>query len=105
MKNILDQYNKHLGQNYKITENVRKCFAFQKAKCGLYTILYFKSIGLEKEVEKVQQDLINFGIDKEIAKDENKLSIFIKEFGEDKYQLIVDSKNKKFSFKKKEQNQ
>lgn len=102
INNILDQYNNKLKQNYEITENIRKCFAFQKIKGSIYTILYFKSIGAENEVKNIRQDLINFGVDKEIAEDDIKLSLFLKEFGEGKYQLIVDSKKKKFSFRKKE---
>lgn len=82
---LCDQFNEHLAKRDKILDATRKGFIFEKIRANHFSIIYFKAIKLEKEVKKAQQDLINFGIDKEIVEDDGKLLQFLQDVGQDKY--------------------
>lgn len=101
IQKLCDQFNEHLAKRDKIIEATRKGFAFEKVKASHFCIIYFKMIGIKKQVEKAQQDLINFGVDKEIVENDEKLLKFLQELGQDKYQIKVNEKEKKFVFIKK----
>ena len=82
---LCDQFNEHLAKRDKILDATRKGFIFEKIRANHYSIIYFKAIGIDREVKKAQQDLINFGVDKEIVEDDNKLLQFLQDVGQDKY--------------------
>lgn len=104
-KHLCDQFNEHLSKRDKVLDATRKCFVFQKIRANHYSIIYFKSIGIDREVKKAQQDLIDFGIDKEIVEDDGKLLAFLQDVGQGKYDIKVNEKEKKFTFIRKEQDQ
>lgn len=103
VQNLIDQLNQRLAERDKIIDNIRKVFAFQKLKSSYFSMMYFKALNLKNQINKVQQDLITFGLDEQIAKDEQKLFQFVQQFGADKYQVKVNQKDKKFIFIRKEE--
>lgn len=103
IQNIIDQFNDHLKQRSDVIESVRKAFAFDHVKSAYYNILYLESINVKEPIESIQQELIQFGVSQEIIKDRKKFTDFLVALGQDKYQIIVDSQNKKFRFIKKEE--
>lgn len=103
MDNVIEQFNNHLAKRNEIIDNVRKGFVFQKLRSCYYGILYFKVIDIKAQVEIIQKDLINFGVDEQIVKDDGKLLTFLQEVGQNKYQIQVNEKEKKFIFIRKEE--
>lgn len=100
--NLIDQMNDHLKQREKIIEGVRKSFAFDHVKSAFYMIQYFKTIGLKDQIKDIRHQLVTFGVQENIANNDNLLSKFLLDLGQQKYQITVDSKNKRFIFTQKQ---
>ena len=105
IQNLIDQMNDHLREREKIIESVRKAFAFDHIKAAYYNILYLHSINVEEPIKGIKDQLITFGVDPEILNDDAKFTKFLVDVGQEKYQIKVDSQNKKFIFTKLEEEQ
>ena len=107
MEHIVDQFNEFLSKRDEIIKNIRKSYAFEKVRGNYFNILFLKRLGnndrTKEQIELAQKDLINFGLDEQIARDDGKLSQFLIDYNQDKYEIIVDQKAKKFHFIRKEQ--
>ena len=102
---IVDKFNEHLSKRDEIIQGVRKAYAFEKIKSGVFSIQYFKMLNLPNNVNTEKKTLIQFGIDKDIVEDDQKLAEFLADYGNGKYDIIVDSQNKKFIFVRKQKNE
>lgn len=105
IQNLIDQMNDHLREREEIIESVRKAFAFDHIKAAYYNILYLRSINVEEPIKGIKDQLITFGVDPEILNDDAKFTKFLVDVGQEKYQIKVDSQNKKFIFTKLEEEQ
>lgn len=107
MEYIVNQFNELLSKRDEIIKNIRKCFAFEKVRGGYFNILFLRKLGnnekITEQIKLIQQELINFGLDEQIAKNDNKISQFLIDYNQDKYDIIVDQKARKFHFIRKDE--
>lgn len=104
LKNIMDQFNNHLSKRDKIIQEIRQNFIFEKIKSAFFSIQYFKMMGANDQIKLAKQDLAKYGIESEIIEDQKLLYQLLMDLQEKKYKIVVDTKNQKFIFIKKEQN-
>ena len=109
MEHIVDQFNEFLSKRDEVIASLRRSFAWEKVRGNYFNILFLRRLGrngsTKEQIELAQKDLINFGLDEQIARDDNKLSQFLIDFNQNKYELVVDQKAKKFYFVRKEEEQ
>ena len=109
MEHIVDQFNGFLSKRDEVIASLRRSLAWEKVRGNYFNILFLRRLGrngsTKEQIELAQKDLINFGLDEQIARDDNKLSQFLIDFNQNKYELVVDQKAKKFYFVRKEQEQ